>query len=439
MRKETAVEVIKDFHERALPKVVDRDIKVKLPATKKAITIIGPRRAGKTYFLFNTMERLEGVKRTEMLYVNLEDDRLLPLGLGDLDRLLRTYYEIYPGNRKKRVYMFFDEVQNVDGWELFVRRVLDTENAQVFITGSSSKLLAKEIATAMRGRAISYLILPFSFPEFLRAREMEMERYLSSEKKAWIMKYLDEFVKFGGFPEVLLERDELSRVKMLNEYVEVMLMRDVVERHNVKNIKVLRMLFNALLSSFSKEFSVHKFFKFLGSQGIKASKNTLYQYIQHLEDAFAILPLRRFSYSIREIEQSLPKVYLIDSGYAAQLGFRSSQNVGRLMENVVATELLRRRSVNSMLEFYYWKDTSGKEVDFVLKEGRTISELIQVCYDVEEYGTKMRERKALIKASEALRCKNLTIITWDYEEKETTDGRKIAYTPLWKWLLGRTG
>ena len=438
MKKSIAVELIKDFHERPLPDLIDRELELKSPATKKAITIIGPRRAGKTYFLFNNMLRLKKVNRTEMLYANLEDDRLLPLQLNDLDQFLGTYYEIYPQNRKKKLYLFLDEIQNVDKWELFVRRILDTENVQVYITGSSSKLLAKEIATTMRGRAITHVILPFSFREFLRAKEIELERYLSSEKRSWVMKYLEEFVRFGGFPEVVLEDDEDSKVRTLKEYVEVLLMRDVVERHKVKNIKVLRMLFNAIHGSFSKEFSVHKFYNFLKSQGIAVSKNTLYEYFQHYEDAFAVIPVRRFSYSIREAEQSLPKVYQIDNGYAAQMGIRFSQNMGRLMENAVAIEMLRKRSFSPLLEFFYWKDSSGKEVDFVVKKGENVLELVQVCYDVEEYDTKARETSALIKASNKLFCKKLKIITWDHEEMEKIEGKKIEYIPLWKWLLGRT-
>jgi len=435
MKKDIAIELIKDFHEKPLPNIVNRDLEVKLPKIKKAITIIGPRRAGKTFFLYNTMERLKNVKLTEMLYINLEDDRLLPLGLKDLDRILRTYYEMYPENKRNKIYLFFDEVQNVDGWELFVRRVLDSENVQVFLTGSSSKLLASEIATSMRGRAIPYLILPFSFQEFLSAKEMDVEKYLSSEKKAWIMKYLNEFINWGGFPEIVLDYDESSKVRTLKDYVEIMLMRDMAERHKIKNITVLRMLFSALQASFSKEFSLHKFFNFLKSQGIKVSKNTLYDYFRHFEDAFAILAIRRFSYSIRETEQSLPKVYQIDNGYAAQLGAGFSSNIGRLMENLVAVEWLRRKSLNPKLEFYYWKDVSGKEVDFVIKQGSKINELIQVCYNVEDFIIKMRETKALIKASVELGCKQLKIITWDYEGIETSDGKKITFIPLWSWLL----
>ena len=421
MNKDTAVRLIKDFHERPLPELIRRDLELKLPATKKAITIIGPRRAGKTYFLFDNMQRLKDINLTVMLYLNLEDERLLPEKLDILGQFLQTYYEIYPENRKKKLYLFLDEIQNVDGWERFVRRVLDTENVQVFITGSSSKLLATEIATTMRVRTATHTILPFSFHEFLKAKGMEPDRYLSSEKRTWIMKYLDEFVRFGGFREVVLDDDENSKVRTLKEYVEIMLMRDVVERHKVKNIKVLRMLFNAIHGSFSKEFSIHKF----------------YNYFQHYEDAFAVIPVRRFSYSIREVDQSLPKVYQIDNGYAAQMGIRFSQNMGRLMENTVAVELLRRKSVSPLLEFYYWKDTGGKEVDFVVKKGETVHELVQVCYDIEDYNTKTRETSTLVKASEKLACKRLRIITWDYEEKEKVGGKNIEYITLWKWLLGR--
>ena len=370
MKKDIVVELIRDFHEKTLPELVNRGLEFRLSKTRKAISIIGPRWAGKTYFLFNYMERLKEINRTEMLYVNLEDDRLLPHELDDLDLFLRNYYEIYPENRKKKVYLFLDEVQNVDGWETFVRRVLDTENVQVFITGSSSKLLAKEIATSMRGRAVSYVILPFSFPEFLRAKEIEVEKHLSSDKKAWVMKYLDEFIRFGGFPEVVLDEDENSKVRTLKEYVEVLLMRDVVERHKVKNIKVLRMLFNALQGSFSKEFSVHKFFNFLKSQGIKVSKNTLYDYFQHYEDAFAVVPVKRFSYSIREVEQSLPKVYQIDNGYAAQMGIRFSPNIGRLMENTVAIEWSQEKVYESVARFFLLEGFQWKRGRFCGKGGK---------------------------------------------------------------------
>ncbi len=435
--KDRAIEMIKDLHEGNLPDVVNRDLELKLPKAMKAITIIGPRRAGKTYFLYNIMKRFNDVERERMLYINLEDDRLLPLELSDLDILLNSYYEIYPDNRKRMVYLFLDEVQNVDGWEIFVRRVLDGRNIRPFITGSSSKIMTREIATSMRGRSLSHLILPFSFSEFLRARCVEVDEYLSSAKRSIVMRDLRIFLELGGFPEVVLEDDDDLKIRILKDYVEVMLIRDIVERHSVRNIKVLRMLFHAILSSYAKQFSAHKFHNSLKSQGIKVSKNTIYEYIQYLEDTFSIFSIRRFSHSLREKEQSLPKIYVIDNGYAAKIGSSSSLNIGRLMENAVAIEWFRRMSQNPLLEVYYWRDNRRKEVDFVIKEGLVIRELVQVCYDLEEYDTRVREITALEKAGEELGCKDLKIITWDRDDSEIINGKQISFIPLWKWLLGR--
>lgn len=436
MRKEIAIEVIKDFQERAFPRIIDRDVTVKLPRPGRAITITGPRRTGKTYFLYNTMARLEGVSRAHMLYINLEDDRLFPPKLEDLDYLMRTYYELHPDGKGRTVHVFLDEVQNVDDWERFVRRVIDTEDVQVFITGSSSRLLADEIATSMRGRSDTYTILPFSFPEFLRARGMGSEEYLSSRARSRVMNALNEFVRFGGFPEVVMDEDELSRIRTLKGYVDVMLLRDIAERYSIKNTRVLKMMFSHLSGSFSKEFSIHGFFRFLKSQRMEVSKNTLYDYFQHLEDAFAIIPVRRFSHGIREMGQSIPKLYLIDSGFAAQTGLRTSDNTGRMMENAVAVELFRRRASDPLTDFYYWKNQYGSEVDFVIKQGTEISELVQVCYDIGDYETRRRETRALTSASDVLKCKALKVLTWDREEEETINGRRISYVPLWKWFLG---
>jgi hypothetical protein len=211
-------------------------------------------------------------------------------------------------------------------------------------------------------------------------------------------------------------------------------MRDVVERYRVKNTKILRMFLGSMLSSFSNEFSIHKFFNWLKSQGIKASKNTLYNYFQYFDDAFIIMPLRKFSHSLREVEQSLPKVYPIDTGLIAQFEPKFS-NTGRLMENVVGIELLRRQYLNPLSEFYYWKGSQGNEVDFVLKEGMQVKQIIQVCYDIEDYDTKRREIRALLKASEDLKCKNLLILTWDFEDKEAHQNKTIKFESLWKWLL----
>jgi len=435
MKREIFAELIKDFYEGGLPDLVRRNLDISLPAAKKAITIIGPRRAGKTYFLYDLMRRFTDIKQDEMIYINLEDDRLLPLNLSDLDLFLQTYYEMYPKNQRRTVYLFLDEIQNVPGWENFVRRILDTKNIIPFITGSSSKLLAKEIATSMRGRSISHLILPFSFEEYLRSSDVTVEKYLSSARKSIIKNKLMNYIEYGGFPEVILEEDERLKIKILKEYVEVILIRDIIERHNVRNTKILRILFNALVSTYSKQFSAHKFYNSLRSQGIKISKNTIYEYLGYLEDSFFIFPVRKFDFSLRNIEHSLPKIYIVDNGYPSKLGLRSSPDTGRLMENTVGIELFRRMSNDPLLKLDYWRDIRGMEVDFVVRERTEVKELIQVCYDIDDYDTKTREVHALMKASDELDCDTLKIITWEGKEDENIDGKVINFISLWEWLL----
>jgi uncharacterized protein len=349
--------------------------------------------------------------------------------------LLRTYYEIHPGNRNVEIHLFLDEIQNVEGWERFVRRVMDSGNVRIYITGSSSKMLSSEIATSMRGRALSYTILPFSFAEYLKAREFDVEEFMSSSEKDQLMSYLSNYMRSGGFPEVVLEEDDDVRVRILKDYVEVMLLRDVVERYAVKNVNLLKTLYGGLVSSTSSTFSTNKFYNHLKSSGRSLSKNTLYDYMKHLEDVYAIHVLRSFSYSHKKIEQSLPKVYPIDPGLLRVHSIQRHGNLGTMIENVVAIELLRLKSSNPHLEVYYWKDSQQREVDFVVKNGECVESLIQVCYDIEEYRTKEREIRSLIKASSELSCENLVIITWEKDGVETVKGKKIVYIPLWKWLI----
>jgi hypothetical protein len=433
--KQTAINLIKDFHKSELPNVIGRDLVAKVPVVNKAITVIGPRRAGKTYFMFDIIGKLAGINRTETLYVNFEDHRLQSAGTEDIDIILKTYYEIYPQNKDKTLYLFLDEIQNVKGWELFVRRTLDTEKVRVYLTGSSSKLLVTEIATSMRGRSIGYTILPFSFGEFLRIKGVKPQKYLSSKETAWILKYLDDYVKNGGFPEITLESDEYLRLKILNSYIDTLLLKDVIDRYQIKNTKVLRMLYNGIIASFSREFSIHKFKRFVTSQGIKVSKNTLYEYAQKLSDAFAYIPVKKYSTRLRETEQSLPKVYLIDNGYAVQAGVQPTENMGRLLENTVAVELFRRQTINHLIGFYYWKGNNNLEVDFVITRTAKVKELIQVCFDPTDIDTNQRETRPLIKAADDLACNDLKIITWNLDKEEKASGKTITYIPLWRWLL----
>lgn len=440
MKRSIIIDMIRDFEEKELPKLVERELVLKFPLSKKTLAFIGPRRAGKTFFCFNVINDLlaQGISRDRIFYINLEDDRLYPVSVNDLDSLLRIYFEIHPDNKGKTVHLFLDEVQNVEGWERFVRRVMDSENIQVYITGSSSKLLSREIATSMRGRSLSYLILPFSFREYLKARNVGTEKFMSSAKKAMVLSQLSSYLDHGGFPEIVMEDDQELGSRIISDYKEVMLFRDIVERFKVKNVLVLKSLFNAMVSSASSTFSVNKFHNELKSRGHHIAKNTVYEYSGHLEDTHGLVLIRTFDYSLRKQQQSLPKPYPIDPAFLGLLGLRFSRNRGTAMENVVAIELVRQLSEKPHAGIHYWKDAQQREVDFVITNDIKVTALIQVCYDLELTGTADREMMSLAKAGEILSCNSLFVISWDEEGTYEVRGKGIKIVPLGKWLLEPT-
>lgn len=418
--------IIRDFQKRRYPDIVQRDIHYPLDIPlDRAVVLSGPRRSGKTYLMYLGIKELLARKenKNSILYVNFEDSRLVGAASQDLNTLLEVFFEIYP-DRNKKTWVFLDEIQVIPNWERFVRTLVDMENVNVFVTGSSSRLMSKEIATSMRGRSLTYNVYPFSFAEVLKAGKLEYDEYLSSAQMGEIIQKLEDYVRYGGFPETVRYREEWDRI--LSEIVDVTIFRDIVERYDVKNIKMLKLFLNAIFNS--KEFSIHKFYNFLKSQGHKVSKNTLYTYFGYFEDSFIVFPLKRFSYSYKNIESSISKIYLVDNGL---LSLQGIQDYGRLIENIVFIELKRR----SKGDLFYYKSTSGREIDFIIKEGKKVSELIQVCYTLDNFVTKEREIKALLQGSEELKCDNLLIITWDYEAVEIVSGKNVRYVSLCKWLL----
>ena len=427
--RETIIRVIMDFQEQKLPSLIKREIDVPLELKiRRAISIIGPRRAGKTFFMFQLIKSLleKEVGRNRILYINFEDYRLAGIDYKDFGRLIEVYYELFPENRRKKAYFFFDEVQNVEGWERVVRTLIDRENAQIFITGSSSKLLSREVATQLRGRTLTYRVFPFSFREFLEARRFRLKTNMSSYDKNRLLHLLDEYLRWGGYPEAVIESGRRERI--LEEIWEVTIARDIIDRWKIRNIKVLRLLIRALKES--KELSIHRLHNYLKSMGIRVSKNTLYSYLEYLNDSLVVFPLKKFSYSYKDVEKSIPKIYFVDNGLYAGEGYLS-----RLLENLVFIELMRRGyTVNENI--FYWKEQTGREVDFIIRRKNRVEQLIQVCYELTPENEK-REIMSLVKASSKLNCGKLLVVTWDQEEKIEKGGRRIKIIPLWKWLLER--
>jgi len=420
MQPSLVKDYIVEWAKKETAKGINRELEV--PRRKdKVISVIGPRRAGKTYYFY----QLFGEENS--LYLNFEDTRLMDVNFKEIRDLIRVYMEVtdnVPSN------LFFDEIQNVKNWEIALRELLDLQRYNIFATGSSSKLLSREIATQLRGRTFSYLLLPFSFREFLKAKNVTTE-FLTMDDAAKIRSLLRDYLEFGGFPEVAFEKTEKERI--LKEYFEMTLFRDIVERHKLKNISLARFLLSFFLQNFSKEFSINKIVKSLKSQ--KFGKNTLYSYVDKIQDSVVLFVLNRFSPKVYQRESWPKKIYLCDTGLTKIVRF--SEDIGKLMENCVFLELLRLTNKKPLLEIYYWKNHQQAEVDFVLKEGTKIEQLIQVTYASGKDEIEEREVKSLLKASKEIKCKDLSVITWNYEDAVKINNRIVKFIPLWKWLLYR--
>lgn len=408
-------------------KVLSRSLTIQ--KTKQfVIPVIGPRRAGKSFYLYDLILNTFKIEDKDFIYLNFEDPEMIGADMRVMSDAVSVHEEFYG---KIPEYIFLDEVQNIDHWEKAVRGLYETKNHYLFISGSSSKLLSKEIATSLRGRTLTYSILPLSFEEFLAFNDFKKKSLLSTSDENQIKNHLRNYMEFGGFPDIVFDNQLADRFFL--EYLDLVLFRDIIERYNIKNIFIIKFLIRSMLTSFSKQSSVNSTFNTLKSQGIKVSKKTLYNYTLYLEDSFFAFFLKKFSWALKNTETSVPKVFINDTGLITSLISGFSENFGRLIENIVFLELKRAQNANPGLEIYYYDN--GGEVDFLLKEKCKIQQLVQVCYDIENPDTKRRELKALQKAGEELQCSDLLVITWDKEGEEQMGNNNVVYVPLWKWLL----
>ena len=431
--KSALEEVVEEFLRLGVPRFKRREVSPS-PIRGKAVAIIGLRRVGKTYLLYQVMSELmrRGKRPEELLYINLEDNRLESLTSKDLSYLVEIYARRNPGS--KEMFLFLDEVQVVEGWERFVRRLLERRNAHVFVTGSSSKLLSYEIASTLRGRSLTQRLFPLSFREFLLFKGFSLPKVVTEDDRGLIRGYLEEYIRYGGFPE-LVEYEEFLKLRTLQEYLDLVIYRDLVERFGIEKLGAMRALIRVVVRNFARKSSVRRLYTMLQSIGVKISVNKVYEYFSYLEDVGFVFPIRRLETSEVETMRTIPKLYLVDNGFPTLYGVRDE---GFRIENLVALELLRRRYYWSpLMEIYYWQ-SRGNEVDFVVKEGGRVRELIQVTLTLDP-DVKRRELSALVAASEALGCSNLKVITLDEEGVEEQDGKKVKVLSLWGWLLKRSG
>ena len=429
--KETIKRLLVGFKEDGIPNdLKDRKIKVDIER-KKAALLTGIRRAGKTYRMFL---KIKDLKEEDVFYINFEDERLLNPTIDDLSQLVPTIKETFDVNEP--IYLFVDEVQRIDGWERWARRLAEDDSVYLTISGSSSQLLSREIASSLRGRTLTTHIFPLDFQEFLDFKGLDFENISHvkySKEKPTLRRHFNEYLKYGGFPEIVLEKKEKRKSKILREYFSTIVARDLIERYSIEKVNVLESLMKLLVNNFSRLISFSKTRNWLKSMGLKVSKNTIANYFSYLKSSYFLFDVTIHSRSVKDRLQYPRKVYLIDNGFATSLTERFSSDRGWFFENLTAVTLYRKTVSNPQKKLHYWKK-DGKEVDFVVREGMNTKELIQVCSDLN-VDTKERELKNLLAASEELGCNNLTVITDDLDDGEEIDGKKVKYVPLWFKLL----
>jgi predicted AAA+ superfamily ATPase len=414
-----------DFQERELKGIVSREYNIPTN-TDKIISLIGVRRCGKTYILFDIINNLRNSTKPEnIIYINFEDDRLYPIELKDLDSLMEGYYEMYPEKRNELVYVFLDEVQNIPEWERYVRRIHDTLNVKIFVTGSSSKLLSKEIATSLRGRTLTYEIFPYSFTDFLKAKNINVNLH-SSESISYIKKALQEFITEGSFPETLSQAPDIKR-RILRDYLDLIVYKDIVERYGVKNNSLLKHIIKYSFCNIGTLVSLNKLYNDFKSQGYKVGKDTVFDYYSYLEDAYALFSTPVFRNNIREENRNPRKIYSVDNGFKGVYDAFVTDDYSKLYENAVFLHLRRQTP-----EIYYYK--GKQEVDFYCQiDGKQL--LVNVSYKIDSPATKEREMRGLLEAMDYFKMSESFLITADTEEAIDIDGKNIYAIPLWKWLL----
>jgi uncharacterized protein len=401
----------------------------------KVLAVIGMRRSGKTTFLWQCLaDRLAaGAPRSTLLYMNFEDERLVGMTTADLQWVVEEYYSLYPEYRDgQQVTFFLDEIQLVQGWEAFVRRLMDTEKIELFISGSSARLLSREVATSMRGRAMEVLVHPFSLREVLRHHGVEPFRPICDLPKAarsTIEKYFRQYLAEGGFPEAqsLSVRD---RQALLRTYVDVAILRDVIERHGVTNPAGLRWLMRHLLASPAATFSIEKFYLSLKSQGLQVGKNTLHDYLAFLEDAFLVRTVSLHTASERQRMVNPRKAYPVDPGLIPVYERFGRANVGRALETAIMLELERRAGEPS-----YLRTHAGYEVDFHTQAPGGGEYLIQVAAEVTDGDTWHREIRALLDAAKAFPTATALLLTATNEPPQETLPAPLIWQSASAWLL----
>ena len=424
-------EIIYEFWEKELPEIIPRENEI--DSSDLINDIVGIRRCGKTFLMFSKIkELLKKADKKSIIYINFENRKIFPLKKEYFNEIIEF---IHSENLldKGKVYLFLDEVQKIDGWEKYIRSIYDEFKGKIkiFVSGSNASLLSKDYGTLLTGRHLSKTLMPLSFKEFLRFKGYEVSKVLTEKNRANIRRFFEEYLNFGGFPEVVLSE---NKEQMLSQLFNDILTKDILSR-NIRKESIIEEFSYYLAGNVASLLSFNKMADYFKSRGIKISVPTIENYFRLIKNSFLFFDNLILSYKVKDQFQNPRKVYCIDNGIFNFIGLKFSKDYGKMYENAVFLKLKKESFDNRLINIFYWKNIQHEEVDFVIKEGLKIRQLIQVCYNIENIETKKREIKPLFKASKELKCNNLLVITEDKEGKEKIKGKTIKYIPLWKWLL----
>ena len=416
-------EIPLSLHERSL----------QLPLNKQRIvTVTGVRRCGKSSLLHLTINRLlaSGVDKEQILYIGFDDERLANMDVSDFDEILQAYRLMYPDRPLSSVYMFFDEIQIVKGWELFVLRVYKHYCKNVYVTGSTAQMLSGEMSSALRGWPDEYTEYPLSFKEFIAFKGVKANRY-TEEGAALMANMFKSYLLTGGFPQAVLANVETERVKLLQAYFNTMLFRDMIEHYNISaSPSVVRYFLKRVFNNITKPSSVNNIYNDLKSQGLRLSKDSLYQWLDYACNIFLLHKVPKYSKSIIKQSTSLSKYYVVDFALAKSVLLPQSEEKGKALENAVYMHLARHLNENEQI--YYFNE--GAECDFVIANDEGVKELIQVCWELDEFNTP-RECGGLCAASAATGCKKASIITCNQAQSIHYGDLQINVVAAWDFML----
>ena len=427
MIKDILKKIILESQEKN-PKFIARNlIPKKTLISQNCVVLVGPRRAGKSYYLLEIKENLKKAltkKDKDFILINFEDERLVDLKTSDLDLILESYQELYPNTVP---ILLLDEIQNVKHWEKFARRLADNDY-RAYITGSNSKLLSREIASTLGARYLQIFVNPFNFKEYLDIVNFKFDSKTTyfSKELITLKKHTRDYLEYGGFAEIAKKEDKFSKLELLKTYFELYIYKDLSKRWQIDNPDHLITIIKKIKENIGNELNPNAIYEKLVYINVPISVKTTYNYVTFLKNVFLIseISIYRKSFKKREAKK---KYYFLDNGFLKL--FEIDSNFGRKLENLVYTELVKQKK-----EVYYWKNKKDQECDFVVSDKEKINELIQVTYEFNK-DSKSREILGLTQAMDFFKCNTGTIITLEQEDKIIIDNKTIEIIPLYKWLL----